>query len=98
MCVERPSGFDDAEYHAWRTATRGARDILMEAGWRSVPLLLDVLDDERATLDARTRAFDLVTSISGAEASGLGPSISSVSPDQIEKWREWRSMLEMDVR
>src|SRR5262249_24243489 len=98
MCAERPSGFDDTAFGAWCTAVKGARAVLVEAGWRSVPILLGVLDDEQAAMDARTRAFHLLHFITGVAEDGWGFSTSVVSSEQVEKWREWRTMLRIEVR
>jgi hypothetical protein len=86
------------------------RDWLSVSASREIPLTvvprrIETSRDEQArlaaafegrnALDVRTRAFDLLSSTTGAE---VGFSIGSVSSDQVGKWREWRSMLEIEVR
>jgi len=96
--IEAPSALDEASFQAWLFAVREAQDVLTEAGWRSVPMLIEVLEDEHAATDARARAFDQLTSITGARASGLWLPTGSVSADQVEQWRAWRGNLEIEVR
>jgi hypothetical protein len=97
--VEAPSALDDAAYEAWLASHRAASETLCEAGWRCVPMLLEVLEDGRTTPAARDWALGWLRTITGVGASvfdRLGDPKAQAA--EVAQWRSWRRMLEIEVR
>jgi hypothetical protein len=99
IATEPPSALDDVAFHAWLDSVRAAKEIIAGAGWRSVPLLLTLIEDERESQDARCRAVAALQGISGIgsdwEAEPRNPAALAVA---VGRWRSWRHNLEIEVR